>query len=351
MSSLKSILWLVLIVTSDCNLRCEYCYVNGGSKKDQMLPITAKNLILALIREYSQKKELVLTFFGGEPTLNMNMVRQTINFCKTLPQKASFRMVTNGMCSKKTWEYLLDNLYTLSLSMDGSPRINDLTRGSSSGLEDKIRRLVKSGINFQIRSTLTLQNTRFFPESVKWWADLGVKMIHFEEVNVFGRAKKNHIKAAGLSTLIKSLGDVIKIAGDYGIELIHSAWMNLDDPKPYFCDSCKGFQHMLFPDGSIGGCFSAQQNLLFRKNFLVGKLEPFDQKIQWFEQKNILQAISTDTMILCKDCEVKTICGGGCFAKHLASSGSIMTPDAQYCKRKKELIKLGKECMKISGRR
>lgn len=334
-------LWLVLIATSDCNLKCNYCYNNGGENIRYMDITVAKMGISAFLKEFPKLKKLTITFFGGEPTLNQNLIYKIVEFCQASPIKTNFRIVTNGMCEKKIWKFILENRFEISLSMDGIPGINNVTRGKSDGLKEKIKELVENDNEFQVRSTLTSQNIKFFSKSVRWWAGLGVKNIHFEEVDVVGRAKKNFINPPEIKIMAKEIEKVIKTAEDNNINLIYSSWMSLNNPSSYFCDSCRGFQYMLFSDGSIGGCFSAKQNKLFEKNFIVGKLKK--NEIKWLGNKNYLQSISTEKMPQCKNCEVKMICGGGCYAQHLMTSGSILSPSPEYCERAKSMIALGKK--------
>lgn len=341
MSSLTT-LWLVLIATQDCNLRCKYCYVNGGDLKNYMNANLARNFIHGFLNKYRGVKELVITFFGGEPALNFNLVNKIIVFCEELPVKTRFRISTNGMCDKNIWQYLANKNFSIALSMDGKPKINNLLRGHSAGLENKIRYLAKRNVNFHIRSTLTKTNINNFPEAIEWWANLRVKLIHFEVVDYHGRAEKNQILPPDNQLLFQAISRAVEMAEKKKIYLMHSSWMNLKNPSNYFCSSCRGLQCILLPDGQISSCYAViDDNSLF-KNFIIGKLDSRN-KIQWNPNKNILNSINVDKMIPCRTCEVKKICSGGCLAKHWQTMGSLLTPSPEYCERKKLMIKIARD--------
>lgn len=245
MSSLTT-LWLILITTLDCNLRCVYCYADGGDVKKYMGKNLAKNFIRGFLNKPDSPEELIITFFGGEPTLNFNLMKKIVSFCDSLPVKTKFRIATNGMCGQNIWKYLIDRNFAIALSMDGAPQINNLSRGRSAGLKEKIRSLSARDINFHIRSTLTETNINYFAEAVEWWADLGAKLIHFEVVDTRGRAEKNKISPPDNKSLIQSISNAIEMAEKKKIYLTHSSWMNLKNPSNYFCSSCHGLRICCF---------------------------------------------------------------------------------------------------------
>lgn len=347
MSSLKTLkrLFIVLVATTDCNLRCLYCYVDGGSKKIYMTTALVIETVNAFLKRCRRLEELTITFFGGEPTLNSDLIYKTVRYCNLLPIKARFRIATNGMVENNLWEFILENDFAISLSMDGRPTINNLLRGSSTGLENKIKRLANEGKNFHVRSTITGINIYQFAEAVEWWADLGVKLVHLEIVNAAkGRARENRIYPPCDELLAKEIGRTIETAGRKNIYLMNSAWMNLQNPSDYFCDSCKGFQYIIFPDGNIGGCYMADPKDALLKKLVIGKID--ERKIVWNNNnKKLLNSISTSKMNPCKNCEVRKTCGGGCPVRHLFNTGSLFVPSREYCQTKKTMIQLAQDAI------
>lgn len=349
MSSLKTLkhLWLVIITTLDCNLRCKYCYAKGGDRKDKTESELTQNFIEAFIKKAPALKRLTVTFFGGEPTLNFPLIKKTVSFCKKLELPVDFRISTNGMCDIRIWKYLIQNNFEIALSMDGMPKFNNLLRGLSAGLEEKIKILVNNEVKFHIRTTLMDSNISHFPRAVEWWSKLGVPAIHFEVLSPMGRAQESNIKPPKNQSLYKNVKKTVEIAEDENIFLIHSSWMNLTDPLDYFCTSCKGIQFILLPSGKISSCFmvESEDNPIFEK-FIVGKMK--GSKIVFNGNSQELENISVKTMCPCNRCEVKKICSGGCLAKHLAATGSLLTPSPDYCKVKKLLINIGQKALNKS---
>ena len=86
---------IVFITTTACNLRCKYCYEAQNEEND--CRILETKTALNIIKDYTQGnvKKLKIIFFGGEPTLNMELIKECVNYCKKLKIKTNFQISTN----------------------------------------------------------------------------------------------------------------------------------------------------------------------------------------------------------------------------------------------------------------
>lgn len=84
---------LVLRITGDCNLRCLYCYAGGGESKERMAWETARRAVdYAAVRS----KFFKIQFSGGEPLLNLALVKQVAFYVREHRLPASLQLQTNG---------------------------------------------------------------------------------------------------------------------------------------------------------------------------------------------------------------------------------------------------------------
>lgn len=129
---------LTLNIVNNCNLRCRYCWNMGGSygrpslnnKMDSRISYKALDL---LVKESAGFRDLVVDFYGGEPLLNFDVIRNTIEYCGKIQRekKINFRflLATNGtLLDKEAGEFLIENGVDIAVSIDGPQKIHDLQR-------------------------------------------------------------------------------------------------------------------------------------------------------------------------------------------------------------------------------
>jgi len=132
---LSNLTQLVFEVTDSCNLKCKYCgygefYYENDKQKNQFMTFeTARTVIdyLAGFWEsdlnHSLKKGIRLGFYGGEPLINMNLIKRIIEYVETLhlsQVKFTFGMTTNGMLLDKHMDYLIEKNFHILVSLDGN---------------------------------------------------------------------------------------------------------------------------------------------------------------------------------------------------------------------------------------
>ncbi|PXV86890.1 uncharacterized protein C8E03_11190 [Lachnotalea glycerini] len=132
-SKLQSI---CLQVTQDCNLRCEYCvysgnYLNRSHDKKIMSLETAQNAIDFLIQNSSESDRVCIGFYGGEPLLNFDVIKDTVLYAleKYPGKNYYFTLTTNGTVFNENYlSFLEEHKFSITISIDGDQKIHDMNR-------------------------------------------------------------------------------------------------------------------------------------------------------------------------------------------------------------------------------
>lgn len=140
---------LILQVTQNCNLRCKYCiysgsYINRQHNNKRMDFNTAQKAIDFYILHSSQMNKLRFGFYGGEPILELNLIKQCVDYInkKAFGREIEYNLTTNAtMLNKDIMEFLVRNNFYLTISLDGPENIQNKNRvfaGSDKGTFDSV---------------------------------------------------------------------------------------------------------------------------------------------------------------------------------------------------------------------
>ena len=143
---------IVFIVTQDCQLRCNYCYLVGKNQTGKMTWETAKEIVDFLMSLPVRENEAIFDFIGGEPFLEIDLIHNISDYLVEVMQerqhqwlkKYSFRITTNGLAysSTKVQEYIekYKERLEINISIDGTKRKHDLNRifANGEGSYDKL---------------------------------------------------------------------------------------------------------------------------------------------------------------------------------------------------------------------
>jgi len=320
--------WLNLIfnVTNRCNLACPYCYAHPNTQDKPDISATA---IINLINRYNKDKfnRLYISFTGGEPCIVHNTIKRVVEEVND-GLHFSFHLTTNGTCSASFLDFLTSRKFDLTVSSDGIPEIQNIQRPllvqkdscnarSSEFVASTVKYLAESTMLFQVRTTLTRLNIETFPEAIDYWADLGVKFVHFEIVDEPNTSNESStVKRPSFNRYVEKLEQAIQRAQERGVYLINSAIMNLLTPTSVFCTSISGRRFHFNPDGSISLCYKVQRYTDRPSNFIVGAFDTVTGNIRKI-RRHSYKTYNVGSMNLCKPCPVKYICAGGCPLHHI----------------------------------
>ena len=188
---------LCLHIAHDCNLACKYCFAEEGEyhgRRALMSFETGKKALDFLIKNSGNRYHLEVDFFGGEPLMNFETVKQLVIYGRSLEKvhhkRFRFTLTTNGvLLNDDIIEFINKEMANVVLSTDGRKEVNDAMRpfrngkGSYDLIMPKLRKLADSRKqqNYYVRGTFTRFN-KDFAEDVLSLNDLGFEQISVEPV-------------------------------------------------------------------------------------------------------------------------------------------------------------------------
>lgn len=188
---------LCLHIAHDCNLACRYCFAEEGEyhgRRALMSFDVGKAALDFLVANSGNRVNLEVDFFGGEPLMNWQVVKDLVEYGRSLEKpnnkKFRFTLTTNGvLLNDDILEFANKEMSNVVLSIDGRREIHDLMRpfrggqGSYDLIVPKFQKVADSReqMNYYVRGTFT-RNNLDFSEDVLHLADLGFKQISVEPV-------------------------------------------------------------------------------------------------------------------------------------------------------------------------
>ncbi|MDO4288520.1 MAG: thioether cross-link-forming SCIFF peptide maturase [Eubacterium sp.] len=338
---------LCLHVAHDCNLKCNYCFASQGDFNGEklLMPLeVGKKAIDFIIEQSRDRVNLEVDFFGGEPLMNFNVVKDLVDYARSQEaahhKKFKFTMTTNGMLlNDEIMAYLDENMDNVVLSLDGRKCVNDNMRrtvndkGSFDVIIDKIKKMAalrEGKKDYYVRGTYTKHNLDF-SEDVEFLAQEGFGSISVEPVV----AEEKHdyaILKEDVDTICKEYD---KLALDYlsrkdrGVDY-NFFHFNIDlDHGPCVykrlsgCGAGRDYVAVT-PEGDVYPCHQFVGNEAFKMGDVFSGIAHPEIKEE-FGKANLLQKDS------CKSCWCRYFCGGGCHANAYNFNQTIMEPYEVAC--------------------
>ncbi|MDO5522353.1 MAG: thioether cross-link-forming SCIFF peptide maturase, partial [bacterium] len=188
---------LCLHIAHDCNLACRYCFAEEGEYKGHRALMSlevGKKALDFLIENSGNRHNLEVDFFGGEPTMNWDVVKGVVEYGRELEKvhdkKFRFTLTTNGiLLNDEMMEFANKEMSNVVLSVDGRKEVNDMmrpTRNGKGSYDVFMPKFIKfaedrNQMNYYVRGTFT-HNNLDFSKDVLSLADLGFKQISVEPV-------------------------------------------------------------------------------------------------------------------------------------------------------------------------
>jgi uncharacterized protein len=215
-ASLSGLATLALNVSGDCNLRCDYCYLDPPVVRASltMSERTARAAFDLLMRESFGEPDLALVFFGGEPLLAPGVVeaagRYAVRRAEKEGRRLSLHMTTNGVLLTQDVTPMLEELgVRVMISIDGGREVHDAHRrtaggdGSYDAIVENLSRL-PAGMPVSARATIT-DGSPPLPELVAHLRELGFEVVHLAPVS--GRP----LEAALVDRLLCELDELARV--------------------------------------------------------------------------------------------------------------------------------------------
>lgn len=329
---------LCLHVAHTCNLNCSYCFASQGKYHGERALMSfevGKQALDFLIANSGKRRNLEVDFFGGEPLMNWQVVKDLVAYARTQEKiynkNFRFTLTTNGvLIDDDVIEFANKEMSNVVLSLDGRKEIHDLTRvdyngnGSYEKIVPKFQKLVESrgGQGYYMRGTFTHANPDF-TKDVFHMADLGFTELSMEPV-VGSPDDPSALTPQDLE-IVKEQYEIL------ATEMLKRK----KEGRPITF-----YHYMIDLTGGpciykrISGCGSGTEYMAVTP---WGDLYPCHQFVgeDAYKLGNVWDGVTNDAVREdfracnaysreeCKDCWAKLYCSGGCAANAFHASGSI----------------------------
>ena len=346
---------LCLHIAHTCNLNCEYCFASQGKYNGERAVMSfevGKQALDFLIANSGHRRNLEVDFFGGEPLMNFEVVKELVAYARSIEKAHNknfrFTLTTNGMLiDNDVIEFANKEMSNVVLSLDGRKEIHDRYRvdyagkGSWERIVPKFQKLVQAreGKNYYMRGTFTHQNPDFL-EDIKTMLDLGFTELSMEPV----------VCAPGDPSELTP--EDMEIVKDQYEKLAQLMLERDKAGKPFTF-----YHYMIDLKGGpciykrISGCGSGTEYMAVTP---WGDLYPCHQFVgdDKYLLGNVWDGVSNTTIQEefascnvyarpeCRDCWAKLYCSGGCAANAYHSTGSVKGVYKNGC----ELLRKRMEC-------
>lgn len=344
---------MCLNVAHDCNLRCEYCFASkgdfGGERKLMPLEV-GKKAIDFLIEHSAGRHNLEMDFFGGEPLMNFDVVKELVAYARSLEKEHNknfrFTITTNGLLlDDDKIEFINREMSNCVLSLDGRKEVNDRLRfrvdgsGSYDRIVPQFQKLVatRNGKDYYARGTFTRHNLDF-TNDVLHMADLGFDQISVEPV-VSDEKLEYSIKEEDLPRVFEEYEKLAKTIirdrknGKY-YNFFHFAVDLNQGPcaiKRLRGCSCGNEYVAVTPEGGIYPCHQFVGNEEWKMgNVMDGTLD--------LGMKNRFAKANVYAKEKCQNCWARFYCSGGCNANNWQYEGDILKSHDISCELEKKRV-------------
>ncbi|MBQ5955005.1 MAG: thioether cross-link-forming SCIFF peptide maturase [Firmicutes bacterium] len=346
---------LCLHVAHSCNLNCEYCFASQGKYSGERALMsfeTGKRALDFLIEHSGSRRNLEVDFFGGEPLMNWQVVKDLVKYARSVEKQHNknfrFTLTTNGMLiDDEVIEFSNREMSNVVLSLDGRREIHDRYRvdyegrGSWDRIVPKFQEFVKKrgDKNYYIRGTFTHANPDFLKD-IETMLDLGFTELSMEPV-VAAENDPASLTKEDISVVKEQYEKLALLMLDREKEgrpftFYHYMIDLKDGPCVYKrisgCGS--GTEYMaVTPWGDLYPC----HQFVGDEKFRLGDVWNGVNNVEMTDEFGACNVYSRQE---CRECWARLYCSGGCAANAYHASGSVNGIYEKGC----ELFKKRMEC-------
>ena len=344
---------MCLNIAHDCNLRCKYCFASTGdfgTGRKMMTFETGRRAIDFLIEKSEDRENLELDFFGGEPLMNFDTVKQIVEYARSREKECGkrfrFTITTNGLLlDDDKIDFINKEMSNVVLSIDGRKETNDNVRirvdgsGCYDSILPKFKKLVeqRGDKEYYVRGTFTKYNIDFCEDVFSLYNE-GFDQISVEPV-VCGSENPYALTEKELSEIFKEyerLAERILENEEKGEKFNFFHFMLDLDQGPCAIKRLRGCgcgneYVAVTPDGDIFPC----HQFVGIDEFKMGNLYDgtFNQ-----DMKSDFAAAHVYTKPECRECWAKFYCSGGCNANNYMYAGDVHNAHRFSCQIEKKRL-------------
>jgi len=338
---------LCIHIAHTCNLNCSYCFASQGKYHGERALMSfevGKQALDFLVENSGNRRNLEVDFFGGEPLMNFDVVKQMVAYARSIEKEKGknfrFTLTTNGMLiDDDVIDFANREMSNVVLSLDGRKEVHDRFRvdyagkGSWDKIVPKFQKLVESrgGKDYYMRGTFTHANPDFLKD-IETMLDLGFNELSMEPV----------VCASGDSGELTN--EDLPIVLEQYEKLAELMLKREKEGKPFTF-----YHYMIDLSGGpciykrISGCGSGTEYMavtpwgdLYPCHPFVGdekfKLGDIWKGVDNLDIQNEFLECNVYAREECKDCWAKLYCSGGCAANAYHATGSVKGVYEYGCK-------------------
>jgi len=340
---------IALFLAQTCNLACTYCYGQAGtfSGSGLMSAETARKAVDWLVENSHDAKNVHVTFFGGEPLLNLRVLRETVEYAKAKAaqcgKRVRFSITTNAtLLDDEIVAYLAQEQIEPLISCDGSAEIHDHQRpfrngrGSHAAVTAGVQKLLAAFPKVSARATLygttdpfsvrrELEEMGFahctltlaspvLLEGSQADTESSVREEATERLLAYGRQE---IKELFSAIVNRSLDSELPSEG-----LGQLSGLATGEKRHAGCGVGRGMRSI-----SVDGTFYPCHRFVGLEEFRMGTLVDYRAA-----GLNDYHRAAVGSLPVCRSCWARYFCGGGCFYENRSRTGDMRRPDPLFCR-------------------
>lgn len=342
---------LTLLLTTNCTLRCRYCYASAGDRltNDMTIETAVRGIDWIAGNAVAIGASMIKIFLhgGGEPTANWPvLVGATTQARRRAAEhglQSQITLATNAVLDTAKVDWIVANLDGMTVSFDGLPVVHDRNRRLANGAPSSgyvlktLRRLDEREFSYGIRSTVTADAIASLPDSIEFiYKNCRPTMVQVEPVYQFGRGEG--AESAETEEFIHAYRAAQQRARELGGNLAMSP-VRIGALTDHFCEATKG-SFCLTTSGNVTSCYEVfAEDLPWASHFFFARLNQRGGYEIDEDVLNKLQEQSVHKRRYCRDCFARWDCAGDCYHKALMANGEGEIKGTGRCRIIRELSK------------
>lgn len=344
---------MCLHIAHDCNLKCEYCFASQGNFKGErnlMSFEVGSKALEYLAKNSGNRRNLEVDFFGGEPLMNFEVVKDLVYYGRKIEKEYNkrfrFTITTNGvLLDDEKIEFINENMDNVVLSLDGRKSVNDNMRktinesGSYDIILPKIKKMVeiRKDKDYYVRGTFTNKNIDFAKDAIHFM-EQGFKKISIEPV-VTPETEDYALREEHLEDILKEYESFSKEYIDLKMQdpdfMFFHFMIDLEQgpciiKRSVGCGA--GSEYLaVTPEGDFYPC----HQFVGEEEFKLGNVQTGIENTLLRDKFKNANVFTKDD---CNNCWAKFYCSGGCHANAHYSNGDIKKPFKLGCEMEKKRI-------------
>lgn len=314
---------LTLLMTNQCQLRCTYCYAASGNFPALHLSLETGYAAIDFIYEQLKKRNYpkfhISLHGGGEPTFPWNTMKKLVAYAREKPIHTEITLTSNGVWSRQQTQWIMAYIDFVGISMDGSPRTQDIQRPFASGkpsshlVMQSIHELEMHHRPYRLRLTATPPFDHLEDDIRYLCENTSCQRMQIEAAFNTERGGEYQYKLEEGMQFLKAFFSAQRLAENYGRKL-HCVGSEVGKVTAVPCGSL--FNSLIVtPQNDLVACFEIVNDTHPLADLAtIGKITAQGVEIDEGARLSLREKI-VERRESCRDCSCYWTCAGGCLTR------------------------------------